>query len=110
MGYTIPHIWKRAIKILEKNISYLNNDKRQAVVWKFTKSKDYPEGIKYRFAFIHKGKCVLRYDNERIKGHHKHIFDKEIKIKFSNVDKLYEQFKKEVKQLRKSLMERENES
>ena len=42
-------------------------------VWKVPKSKDFPDGVKYSFVYIHNGKRVLGYDNERGKGHHKHI-------------------------------------
>lgn len=31
--------------------------------------------FKYRLAFMVNGKCILRYDNERAKGDHRHIED-----------------------------------
>ena len=100
----------KAIKIIDEYDQYENNDKRQIMVWKFPKTKKQPLGIKYRFAFIHRKECILRYDNEILKGHHKHIYNKEIKIKFVNIKDLHKQFIKEVRQLRKKLLEDENES
>lgn len=35
------------------------------VAWEVPKSKDYPEGINYAFALIHKNKRVLGYDYKR---------------------------------------------
>ncbi|WP_317629138.1 DUF6516 family protein [Salmonella enterica] len=36
--------------------------------------------------------CVLRYDNERGKGDHKHIGETEIKTKFTTIDALVNAF------------------
>ena len=46
-------------------------------IWKVEKSRDFPDGIKYSFVYVHNEKRVLGYDNERGKGHHKHFLDKE---------------------------------
>ena len=94
-----------AIKILDEYQSYTNGDIKKVIIWEVPKSEDFPEGIKYHFALIHEGKRILGYDNERVKGHHKHILKKEIKIKFHNLENLYRKFTKEVNQLRKEYME-----
>ena len=95
----------RAIKKYDKYLKYSKGNIKQVKVWEFPKTKKQPEGIKYHFAYIHNGKRVLGYDNEIGKGHHKHLFGKETKIIFKGIKELYNQFIKEVKQLRKKLLE-----
>ena len=41
----------------------------KAIAWEVPKSIDFPEGIKYAFAYIVERKRVIGYDNERSKGH-----------------------------------------
>ena len=50
--------------------------------------------------------CILRYDNERSKGHHKHFREKESEIKFTSIEELLKTFLAEVEKIRRS----ENES
>ena len=71
-------------------------------VWKVPKSKDFPDGVKYSFVYIHNGKRVLGYDNERGKGHHKHIKGKEAEIEFKDSESLLLQFKREIEELMES--------
>lgn len=40
---------------------------------------------KYRFALIVRGECVLRYDNERGKGDHRHMKGREEAIVFTDL-------------------------
>lgn len=68
-------------------------------IWKVPKSEDFPEGVRYSFAYIHNKKRILGYDNEREKGHHKHFKDKETKIQFKDPETLLFKFKKEVEKL-----------
>lgn len=49
-------------------------------------------GYKYRLAFVVEGVCVVRYDNERGKGDHKHIRGLEADYAFSTLDRLIEDF------------------
>ena len=72
-------------------------------VWRVPKSRFFPEGVKYSFALIHTGKRILGYDNERGKGHHKHIYEKEEKISFVSYKELRKEFLEEVNNLQKML-------
>ena len=45
-------------------------------------------GYKYRLAYVVAGRCVLRYDNERGKGDHRHVGPLEQPYVFSTPDKL----------------------
>lgn len=47
---------------------------------------------KYRLAYVVRGECVLRYDNEAGKGDHKHIGDKEVGISFESLEGLLSDF------------------
>lgn len=48
--------------------------------------------FKYRLAFVVNGQCVLRYDNERGKGDHKHIGEEEIPYVFTTPQALLNDF------------------
>jgi Family of unknown function (DUF6516) len=51
---------------------------------------------KYRLAFVCRGKCVLRFDNERGKGDHMHVGGREYPFAFSTADQLIDDFWNEV--------------
>lgn len=51
---------------------------------------------KYRLAYVVKDRCVLRYDNERGKGDHRHTEATERPYSFSTVGKLIEDFESDV--------------
>lgn len=48
--------------------------------------------LKYSFALIVRGVCVLRYDNEAGKGDHKHLGDVETSYSFATPAKLIADF------------------
>ena len=68
-------------------------------IWKAPESKDFPDGVKYSFVYIHNGERVLGYDNERGKRHHKHFKGKETEIEFKDSESLLLQFKREIEEL-----------
>jgi Family of unknown function (DUF6516) len=49
-------------------------------------------GFKYRLAYVVAGECVLRYDNERGKGDHRHVGAEESPYAFSTPDQLMSDF------------------
>jgi len=51
---------------------------------------------KYRLAYIVNGKCVLRYDNERGKGDHRHFDGVESLYAFSSPDQLMADFNSDI--------------
>ena len=53
--------------------------------------------FKYSLFFSRKGLRIVSYDNERGKGDHKHIFNKERPYKFVSVQQLIIDFKADVK-------------
>ena len=52
--------------------------------------------FKYRLAYVVEGKCVLRYDNERGKGDHRHVGAEESPYAFSSPDQLISDFNADV--------------
>ena len=105
-----------SIKILDIVEKLPDGDLLKAIVWKVPKSKEFPDEIKYAFAYIHEGERMLGYDNERAKGHHKHIIDLktgtelEVNVIFKDPFTLFKQFRKEIIQIRKKLYGGENEN
>lgn len=53
--------------------------------------------FKYRLVYIVGGKRVVGYDNERGKGDHKHLAGHEEPYHFTDVDKLFVDFWRDVK-------------
>ena len=51
-------------------------------------------GFKYRLAYVVKGVCVVRLDNEAGKGDHLHFGKKESAYKFVSIEQLFEDFDK----------------
>jgi len=70
------------------------------VAWSVPKSKDYPEGINYSFALVHKNKRVLGYDNNTNEGHHRHCIkdgrEAKEKIEFKTLESIFQRFAKDV--------------
>jgi hypothetical protein len=48
--------------------------------------------FKYRLAFIVDGVCVVRFDNERGKGDHKHVGAQEVPYAFTSLSQLVNDF------------------
>lgn len=48
---------------------------------------------KYRLAYVVDGVCVLRYDNERGKGDHRHAGDDETPYRFIDLERLLADFR-----------------
>lgn len=55
---------------------------------------------KYSYAFMCDGVCVLRYDNERGKGDHRHWDDEEAPYEFISIDRLAADFWRDLRQWR----------
>ncbi|WP_425070050.1 toxin-antitoxin system TumE family protein [Rhizobium tumorigenes] len=55
--------------------------------------------FKYRLALVVEGECVLRYDNERGKGDHRHIGGLEEKIEFTDLETLFDAFQADMERI-----------
>ena len=65
----------------------------EIVVWRVPRPvAPSKHGFKYPLAYIVDGACVVRYDNERRKGDHRHIGALEAPYVFSTPDRLMADF------------------
>jgi hypothetical protein len=71
------------------------------VIWALPKPTDErPHGFKYRLNYsAPDGTTRVRYDNERGKGDHKHLLDKEVQYSFRDIDTLLNDFWRDVDEI-----------
>lgn len=82
-----------AERIFHQKITLNHQDgKRTAIfdmiVYKIPRTKDYPQGIKYRAWLAENGKTIFGFDNHKPKGPHLHIKEKEIGYNYRGIDEL----------------------
>ncbi|EFG9376767.1 hypothetical protein V5M60_005090 [Escherichia coli] len=58
---------------------------------------------KYSMAYVVDGMCVMRYDNERGKGDHKHIGSQEVSTSFVTIEQLLADFLADVESIRRGI-------
>ena len=78
---------------------------REMVIWRLPVSDlERSHGLKYRLYYGKSGKCLVRYDNARGKGDHRHYFigndEHEEPYIWCSVEQLIADFKADIKQLR----------
>lgn len=74
----------------------------EIVIWRLPKPlAGSPHGFKYRLAYIERGRCVLRYDNEAGKGDHRHVGRREEAYDFSDPESLQVDFWRDVDEWRR---------
>ena len=70
----------------------------ELVLWQLPKPlPGSSHAYKYRLAYVVDGTCVVRFDNERGKGDHKHVGTMESAISFTDPDELLNAFLAEIK-------------
>lgn len=68
---------------------------QEIVIWKLPeKTTDQPHGFKYRLYFgLADGTCLVRYDNEKGKGDHKHLREiEQPPYSFTSIPQLMQDF------------------
>ena len=86
VGMKVSPLFNRRIRITEESFAEL-------VAWKLPNPiAGSVHGYKYRLAFVVKGACVLRYDNEAGKGDHRHWDQTEECYAFTDIDRLVADF------------------
>jgi hypothetical protein len=83
----------KATEILHQKMVLKHKDgKRLAilefVVWQFSKSRDYPEGVKFRAWLSEGGETLFGLDNHRPKGPHLHVREVEVGYVYRGLDAL----------------------
>lgn len=83
----------KAVALIRRRIVLAEDAFAEVVVWKMDAPvSPSPHPFKYRLAYIVAGECVLRYDNERGNGDHRHTAASETSYPFSTVDQLLVDF------------------
>lgn len=69
----------------------------EVVVWQLPQAlPSSTHACKYRLYFGAEGRSRVRYDNERGKGDHRHIGDKEENYVFTTVEQLLDDFERDI--------------
>jgi len=66
----------------------------ELAIWQVPKSADFPEGVRYRLAYVPPGEKqpAILYDVHRSKGHHRHAEGTEHPYQFISVEQLVADF------------------
>jgi hypothetical protein len=90
-----------ATLIFKDKFIYADGAIREMVIWKLpVADPDRPHGLKYRLYYGYPDRCLVRYDNEKGKGDHRHWNEKETSYEFESVEKLVDDFKNDIAKLR----------
>lgn len=98
----VGNIYNMPAKLIIKERQVLNEESFvEIVVWELPLPVTGSNHVlKYRLAFVVKGVCVVRYDNEAGKGDHRHVNGKEATYRFTTAEKLLANFWNDVDQWR----------
>lgn len=87
----------KAVALVRRRVIVATDAFVEVVIWRV------PEPVlpsthqfKYRLAYIVGGRCVLRYDNEREKGDHRHTESTQEPYIFSTPDQLMADFEADI--------------
>lgn len=91
----------KAQPLFDRRVKVADNAFAEIVAWRLPS----PLGgcthvYKYRLAFVVNNRCVVRYDNERGKGDHRHYGRREARYEFNGIDRLIEDFMADVERWR----------
>lgn len=87
----------RAVLLVHTRIAYSSYAFAELVLWRLpTPVSGSDHEFKYRMAYIVRGVCVVRYDNESGKGDHRHFGDIEKRYHFSTPEKLIDDFQSDM--------------
>jgi len=87
----------KAVKLIYTRIIYSELAFAELVLWRLPKPMvgSYHK-FKYRLAYIVRGECVLRYDNELGKGDHRHFNGNENTYIFTTPDRSIADFQNDI--------------
>lgn len=87
----------RATMLLREKVIYAPDAFAELVLWQVpVPVPGSMHRYKYRLAYVVRGVCVVRFDNERPKGDHRHFGDRETAYSFVDVDKLVADFQRDI--------------
>ena len=93
----------RAKLIFREKFIYADGAVREMVLWQLPrKTSEEQYGLKYRLYYgLADGTCIVRYDNEIGKGHHRHLGGTEEPYLFNDVDTLVANFLEDIEKVRR---------
>jgi hypothetical protein len=91
----------KASLIFRTKVAFSDGAILELVLWQLPeKTVDHPQGLKYRLHYGFPGMTLVRYDNEKGKGDHRHIEDQEEPYEFKDVETLQADFIRDVEAIR----------
>jgi Family of unknown function (DUF6516) len=87
----------KAMPLIRRRIVLAPDAFAEVAVWQVLEPVSPSEHpFKYRLAYVVGGQCVLRYDNERGKGDHRHFAGQELDYAFSTPKQLLLDFNADI--------------
>ena len=87
--------------IFRDKFIYADGAIREMVIWRLpAPDAERPHGLKYSLFYGMPGKSIVRYDNERGKGDHRHYEDYEEAYVFSTVEQMIQDFAHDIERYR----------
>ncbi len=87
----------KAVELLNARIIYSEFSFAELVLWRLPKQLEGSiHEYKYRLAYVVRGECVLRYDNETGKGDHRHFGGLENTYVFTTPEQLIADFQNDI--------------
>jgi hypothetical protein len=87
----------KATDLLRTRIIYSEEAFAELILWKLPRPVEgLAHDFKYRLAYVVRGECVLRYDNEVDKGDHRHFGGKESAYEFTDLERLVADFERDI--------------
>ena len=77
----------KAVALIRRRVVLAEDAFAEVAIWRVSQpAEPSRHGFKYRLAYVVASQCVLRYDNERGKGDHRHVGTMEAPYVFSTPD------------------------
>lgn len=87
----------KAVALIRRRVVLAEDAFAEVAIWRVSQpAEPSRHGFKYRLAYVVASQCVLRYDNERGKGDHRHVGTVEAPYVFSTPDQLMADFNADI--------------
>jgi hypothetical protein len=87
----------RATLLLRSRVVFSEISFAELVLWRLPAALEgSTHHYKYRLAYVVRGVCVVRYDNEAGKGDHRHFGERESRYSFTTPEALLEAFERDI--------------
>ena len=87
----------KAVELIHARMAYSEYSFAELMLWRLPKPLEGSRHrYKYRLAYVVRGECVLRYDNETGKGDHRHFKGEENAYMFTTTERLIADFQNDI--------------